>query len=137
MHGEQNERTCASLRAQVVATESQLAQLKRELASAEHVAASAKKSRADEQNDREKSRWPLLDDEYKRYGRQMIVEEIGLRGMSPSTPKLQDAADNVDDSRPVGTQIGESLDCRHGRFGLPIGNVSGRSWSRNSWTRRW
>lgn len=28
----------------------------------------------------EKSRWPLEPDEYKRYGRQLIMPEIGLQG---------------------------------------------------------
>lgn len=27
------------------------------------------------------SRWPMAQDEYRRYGRQMIVEEIGLQGL--------------------------------------------------------
>lgn len=27
-----------------------------------------------------KSKWPLLAEEYKRYGRQMIVEQIGMQG---------------------------------------------------------
>lgn len=26
------------------------------------------------------AKWPLLQDEYRRYGRQMIVDEIGLKG---------------------------------------------------------
>jgi adenylyltransferase/sulfurtransferase len=30
--------------------------------------------------DGNKSKWPLLQEEYKRYGRQMIVEQIGLKG---------------------------------------------------------
>lgn len=34
----------------------------------------------DEQND---SRWPLDIDEYSRYGRQMIMPEIGLEGFLP------------------------------------------------------
>ncbi|KAK9856704.1 hypothetical protein MYU51_000559 [Penicillium brevicompactum] len=66
------EETCASLRAQISATEEQLAGLKRDLASAE--AQSVCENQSDEQ------RWPLLQEEYKRYGRQMIVSQIGLQG---------------------------------------------------------
>ena len=66
------EETCASLRAQISATEEQLAGLKRDLASAE--AQSECGNQSDEQ------RWPLLQEEYKRYGRQMIVSQIGLQG---------------------------------------------------------
>jgi adenylyltransferase/sulfurtransferase len=76
------EDTCASLRAQIAATEAQLEGLKRDLANAE----TAAKSEADPtgkpldgQNDTG-TRWPLLQEEYKRYGRQMIVPQIGLRG---------------------------------------------------------
>ncbi|KAJ5369307.1 Adenylyltransferase and sulfurtransferase uba4 [Penicillium cataractarum] len=79
------EEKCASLRAQIAATEAQLAGLKRELASAQEAAA-ANSNRAEgsdsNQQDQPKteSRWPLLQEEYKRYGRQMIVSQVGLEG---------------------------------------------------------
>ncbi|CAG7919589.1 unnamed protein product [Penicillium olsonii] len=63
------EETCASLRAHISATEEQLAGLKRDLANAEAQTAS-----------QENARWPLLQEEYKRYGRQMIVSQVGLQG---------------------------------------------------------
>jgi adenylyltransferase/sulfurtransferase len=76
------EDTCASLRAQIAATEAQLASLKRDLANAE---AAAKPETGSTGNPHEGqngtgSRWPLLQEEYKRYGRQMIVSQVGLRG---------------------------------------------------------
>lgn len=37
----------------------------------------------DKEND---SRWPLEADEYRRYGRQMIMPEIGLEGFSSTLP---------------------------------------------------
>lgn len=79
------EEKCASLRAQIAATEAQLAGLKRELASAQEAASaklnSTESSDSNEQAQRKtESRWPLLQEEYKRYGRQMIVSQVGLDG---------------------------------------------------------
>lgn len=75
---------CASLRAQIAATEAQLAGLKQELASAQEAATAESNSAdlSDSQQARSKSasRWPLLQEEYKRYGRQMIVSQVGLEG---------------------------------------------------------
>ncbi|OQD95419.1 hypothetical protein PENSOL_c020G08002 [Penicillium solitum] len=75
--------TCASLRAQIIATEAQLAGLKRDLANAEQAAQSATAPTAEIQHkdqNGEGRRWPLLQEEYKRYGRQMIVSQVGLEG---------------------------------------------------------
>ncbi|KAJ5722728.1 hypothetical protein N7488_000763 [Penicillium malachiteum] len=69
------EETCASLRAQIAATETQLAGLKRDLVRAESQAA-----HSDDPAENSQSRWPLLQEEYKRYGRQMIVSQVGLPG---------------------------------------------------------
>ncbi|KAJ5151484.1 uncharacterized protein N7482_010736 [Penicillium canariense] len=79
------EETCISLRAQIAATEAQLAELKRHLVSAEKASAANSKRASSAHNDDEPrdgrtSRWPLLQDEYKRYGRQMIVSQVGLEG---------------------------------------------------------
>ncbi|KAJ6019609.1 hypothetical protein N7522_001676 [Penicillium canescens] len=78
------EETCASLRAQITATEEQLAGLRRDLANAEQAQSeSATTTTAgNEHNDRngQARRWPLLQEEYKRYGRQMIVSQVGLKG---------------------------------------------------------
>lgn len=90
------EQTCASLRAQIAATEAQLAGLKRELEIAERAAAVAaaaattttqesptdakKDSDIPKEKEGHKTKWPLLAEEYRRYGRQMIVEQVGLKG---------------------------------------------------------
>ncbi|KAB8078838.1 hypothetical protein BDV29DRAFT_187726 [Aspergillus leporis] len=80
------EDTCASLRAQIAATEAQLAGLKRELENAEQVALKARAQDVPNPTAtvssqfNEKRRWPLLDEEYRRYGRQMIVPQMGLQG---------------------------------------------------------
>ncbi|KAJ5404588.1 hypothetical protein N7509_004459 [Penicillium cosmopolitanum] len=78
------EDTCTSLRAQISATEAHLAGLKRDLADAEKVALSTRPT-SDHENapngtDTDTGRWPLLKEEYKRYGRQMIVSQLGLEG---------------------------------------------------------
>lgn len=81
------ESRCASLRVQIAATETQLAALKRELESAEKTAAVAAARKEDstgkttvrDRNERT-TKWPLLKEEYKRYGRQMIVPQVGLQG---------------------------------------------------------
>lgn len=76
------EETCASLRTQIAAAEAQLAGLKRDLANAEKTAAATSETTG-KKNDGQKgtkSRWPLLQEEYRRYGRQIIVPQIGLEG---------------------------------------------------------
>lgn len=82
-----DENTCATLRAEIAATEAQLARLKRDLVSAEDraVANSESTSPAANRNKGQngsESRWPLLPEEYGRYGRQMIVSQVGLPGKS-------------------------------------------------------
>ena len=75
------ERTCASLRAQIAATETQLAGLRRELESAEKAAIDTKKHDATDENKGHGERpWPMLNEEYRRYGRQMIVPQLGIQG---------------------------------------------------------
>ncbi|KAJ5682193.1 MoeZ/MoeB [Penicillium macrosclerotiorum] len=72
------EDTCASLRAQIAATEAQLAGLKRDLAIAEETAANSESPEPCPNGS--STRWPLHPEEYKRYGRQMIVSQMGLEG---------------------------------------------------------
>lgn len=80
------EPTCASLRAQIAATESDLARLKQDLQDVEKAAASAKVQNGTNGETSNKSNskrsWPLLAEEYRRYGRQMIVPQLGLEGES-------------------------------------------------------
>ena len=66
--------TCASLRRRISETEAQLARLRGELQDAERAATAAKAK---------STRWPMEDEEYARYGRQMIVPQVGLPGGSP------------------------------------------------------
>ncbi|KAL5343022.1 Molybdopterin-synthase sulfurtransferase [Aspergillus crustosus] len=81
---------CASLRTEIAATEAQLAKLKRELQEAENATLKGRSQNtitdatAEEQP---KRKWPLSSEEYRRYGRQMIVPQVGLRGQL----KLRDA----------------------------------------------
>jgi adenylyltransferase/sulfurtransferase len=67
---------CAALRAQIVATESQLSALKQELEVAEKLRGESVPT-SSEYSER---KWPLSAEEYQRYGRQMIVSQIGLPG---------------------------------------------------------
>lgn len=86
------EQTCASLRAQIAATEAQLAGLKRELEIAEQAAevkaqSTTRTITAEDGKTNETREWPLLSEEYKRYGRQMIVPQLGLQGMCIEPPR--------------------------------------------------
>lgn len=73
--------TCSALRAQIAVTEAKLAGLKRELADAEKAAATAEAAgKTNRDTSRTGYRWPLLQEEYRRYGRQMIVPQVGLEG---------------------------------------------------------
>ncbi|OJD21172.1 hypothetical protein ACJ73_07491 [Blastomyces percursus] len=79
------------LRQQIATTEAQLSQLKAELERTERQIAAETPSTAGATSRPEvmnggkettegKRRYPLEQDEYRRYGRQMIVEQIGLEG---------------------------------------------------------
>jgi adenylyltransferase/sulfurtransferase len=65
-----------ALRAQIAATESELQRLKSQLAKIEE------KKATNETNLVTHSKWPLSQEEYKRYGRQMIVPGFGIQGIS-------------------------------------------------------
>jgi len=71
-----------ALRAQIAATEAQLQSLKDQLAKIEE------KEVQNGVDPVTHSQWPLSQEEYKRYGRQMIVPNIGIQGLfSPSKPR--------------------------------------------------
>ena len=82
-----------SLRKQISATEEELKRLRAQLASVEAQDAAAKGIAGldlgagglvtGEKNDDSKSekKWPLSEEEYRRYGRQMIVPSVGIQGM--------------------------------------------------------
>lgn len=63
---------CAALQAQIAATESQLSALKQELEATKKLRGEAVPTSS--------HKWPLSAEEYQRYGRQMIVSQIGLPG---------------------------------------------------------
>lgn len=90
-----------ALKKQIVETESQLARLKARLASLEAVNAleniklEDKSNDVTHENEGEKGgvdekegdkKWPLSAEEYKRYGRQMIVPNVGLQGTASHFP---------------------------------------------------
>ena len=63
---------------QIAATEAHLLQLREELEQTESPILPASENVNDEDGD--VGRWPLLQEEYRRYGRQMILDQIGLEG---------------------------------------------------------
>lgn len=65
------------LRRDIAARESQLADLHAQLAVAESTRREADQSASAAQHD---WKWPLKEDEYERYSRQMIVPNFGLQG---------------------------------------------------------
>lgn len=80
-----------TLRSQIIRVENQLADLKVKLVEAEtsaltisHLGGSSRPDIREKEvaisklDDR--GRWPLDTNEYKRYGRQLIIPEIGLKG---------------------------------------------------------
>lgn len=64
---------------QISDTEAHLLRLRQELEWTENRIRS--QSANDNKKDRDVRRWPLLQEEYRRYGRQMILDQIGLEGM--------------------------------------------------------
>lgn len=102
----------ASIRAQIAETEAKLARLKLDLANniEQAAAASTTQDAVSGMQGENNSNWPLLDEEYKRYGRQMIVEKFGLQGLFllPDLPKAF-----VENMRPANiyslTQVNLSL----------------------------
>ena len=134
---------CASIRAQIVATEADLARLKRELAVAEQAAVTTQNTASGSQEDQKEvgkgpemnsSKWPLLEEEYRRYGRQMIVEQIGLKGRFCPSVAYHDWDSREDPftdryrlgsffPRPTQAQICKGPDRRSRWTGLPVCNV--------------
>ncbi|PBP26422.1 ThiF family protein [Diplocarpon rosae] len=69
-----------SLREQITCTEEKLKRLREQLASVEARDGIAGLRLSAGSNVTEASKWPLSEEEYKRYGRQMIVPSIGIQG---------------------------------------------------------
>src|ERR1700712_2819708 len=68
-----------ALRKQIAATEQELVRLKEHLASVEALDG-IKELKLEEPSPVTNGKWPLSSEEYKRYGRQMIVPSIGIQG---------------------------------------------------------
>ncbi|KAK6587350.1 hypothetical protein PZA11_000640 [Diplocarpon coronariae] len=69
-----------NLRKQIITTEDKLKRLKEQLASVEAQDGIAGLQLGAEENVTEVSKWPLSEEEYQRYGRQMIVPSVGIQG---------------------------------------------------------
>ncbi|TAQ87298.1 hypothetical protein B7494_g4395 [Chlorociboria aeruginascens] len=75
------------LRKKVKSTEEELARLKERLAKIE----AENEEKPAEKDPVTNGKWPLLPEEYKRYGRQMIVPNIGIQGLSFLTTIAKDS----------------------------------------------
>lgn len=67
-----------ALRKQIAETEEQLKSLRAQLYDLETPDTTERSTSHDQPSE---SKWPLSQDEYKRYGRQMIVPNFGIQGM--------------------------------------------------------
>lgn len=76
------EEKASALRRQITDTEIELASLKLQLLSIEGKDVDSKDLEATEEGlvTHDESKWPMSLEEYKRYGRQMIVPDIGIQG---------------------------------------------------------
>ena len=113
-----------ALRRQIAQLETRLGDLKRRLSAAENAGIS-------EPSQGSKSwKWPLEAEEYRRYGRQMIMPEVGLQGSSwLRTCKRKWLIGLC--ARTAEPEEGFRADRWRGRSGLPRCSVSCRCWSRN------
>lgn len=134
------EETCISLRARISATEEQLAGLKRDLVNAERTAAGNSESadatpRIQQPNDNTRQ-WPLLPEEYRRYGRQMIIPQVGLEGECNCSPKvavLRSRLTLPSLARSTQAARSESLACWSWRARVPGRSVPRRRWGWYPW----
>lgn len=138
---EDKEQLRRRLEEQIAATERQLGQLKQELTDLEiqHGPVSQETETMNKSTE-----WPLRQDEYRRYGRQMIVEQVGLSGkLYPKRSALAwlrgvlltDVAYLI--YRPASATEFSSAYRWSRRLGLPSGFIS--RWCRNRKARnhRW
>lgn len=77
-----------ALKKQIEATELELARLKAQLAQVEAGDVTQKINALEIGAENaglvtQQKQWPLLPEEYKRYGRQMIVPSVGIEGILP------------------------------------------------------
>ena len=122
-----------TLRSQIAQLESQLGDLKRRLSAVVNtVNALSKPSQLTEVAKGWK--WPLEAEEYKRYGRQMIMPEVGLQGeprhVMCNGIRLIDLR-----ARTAQSKEGISANCWRGRTWLSSCSIPCWCWSRHSWSR--
>ena len=89
------------------------------------------------QEDQRSHCWELTSEEYKRYGRQLILPEIGLRG-GPSPPKynLRLSLTQID-ARTATTEKCVGLDRRRWRVRVSSCNIPRRCWGGKDWPHGW
>ena len=120
------------LRCQIADLESQLDDLKRRLAAAGDGAAALTRPSEPAQSSSD-WKWPLEAEEYKRYGRQMIMPEVGLQGDS-WTPMFEGRGLTGSWARTATSEEGLRADCWRGRSGLSRCSVPCGCWSWNPWS---
>ena len=117
-----------SLRNKIAHLESQLGDLKRRLSAAET-------GRMSEPVQASKDwKWPLEAEEYKRYGRQMIMPEIGIQGDPWALMRKGKWLIGLC-ARTAQSKEGLRANCWLGRPGLPRCSIPCWCWSRNPWSR--
>lgn len=80
--------------------------------------------------------WPLDSEEYARYGRQMIMPEIGLGGLLYPNFSANRLHSHISSSRATQTAWCIRNDYRTGWTGMPCCNLPGRCRRRNHWSCR-
>ena len=128
--------TAEQLRQQITATEEQLQKLKEQLASvvAQNEAPGIETPLNDlsVQHPVTPGKWPLSSEEYKRYGRQMIVPNIGIQGKS----HLQALLSILTLCRATSSQSSFRPHSRSRRSRMSSSSIPSRSRSRNNRHRR-
>ena len=79
----------------------------------------------------------LKAQEYRRYGRQMIMPEVGLSGMLKSPWDLTMTCLTVFVNRSISPQESKSSDRWGGRLGFPSCGIPGSCWRWHDWSRGW
>lgn len=81
-------------------------------------------------------RWPLEANEYKRYGRQLIMAEIGLQGQFACADCGKESGTNVRANRAAQIAESQGIACRHGWSWVPCCSLPSRSRSGHPWPHR-
>jgi hypothetical protein len=81
-------------------------------------------------------RWPLEEAEYKRYGRQLIMPEIGLQGQFASPDPREEAKAYLPGNRTAQAAQSQDTARRYGWSWVPCCGLSCRSRNRYPWPHR-